>query len=344
MQSSVLPKITKKEEEEEKKQQQKNKKQKQKIMMMMKMKMIRKICYNQRTFTIKNHAQTLKIQEVHYAAIARRRRRKSSACYEEALFDCLTGSWNHVQVGAWRWRDVLPLLYPWLPLVLVGEACIWRRWRRLFLLQGFSTTIANSSRRRQLIGIIAWHTRLTGTANAMRRLIPDTHWICAHTYWCADRCRWTCSFRRWAPSTCCWRSFNTWGIFIIRCYYDDVLELLLLGSRCEASTGRRRIRMTHEAVFVVVLGPLSCASEHEIQSCGRNRHRCNNCQLLRQQRRIHLDTACCTAHHLFFWVRSIQARRYRPSWNLELAISIFSRASFLHKSHEESKQNKRLRM
>jgi hypothetical protein len=57
-----------------------------------------------------------------------------------------------------------------------------------------------------------------------------------------------------------------------------------------------------------------------------------------------LDTACCTAHHLFFWVRSIQARRYRLSWNLELAISIFSRASFLHKSHEESKHNKRLRM
>ncbi len=132
--------------------------------------------------------------------------------------------------------------------------------------------------------------------------------------------------------------------FMIRCYYDDVLEFLLLGSRCEALTGRRRIRNTREAVFVVVLGPLSCASEHEIQSCGRNCHRCNNCQLLRQQRRIHLDTACCTAHHLFFWVRSIQARRYRLSWNLELAISIFSRASFLHKSHEESKHNKRLRM
>lgn len=179
-------------------------------MMMMKMKMIRQICYNPRTFTIKNHAQMLKIQELHYAAIARRRRRRSSACYEEALFGCLTGSWNHVQVGAWRWRDVLPLLYPWL-LVLIWEACIWRRWRRLFFLQGFSTTIANASRRRRLIGIIAWHTRLTGTANAMRRLIPETHWICAYTYWCADRCRWTCSFRRWAPSTGCWRSFNTWG-------------------------------------------------------------------------------------------------------------------------------------
>ncbi len=178
-------------------------------MMMMKMKIIRQSATIRGLLQIKNHAQMLKIQEVHYAAIARRRR--SSACYEEALFDCLTGSWNHVQVGAWRWRDVLPLLYLWLLLVLVGEACIWRRWRRRFLLQGFSTTIANASRRRRLIGIIAWHTRLTGTANAMRRLIPETHWICAHTYWCADRCRWTCSFRRWAPSTCCCRSFNTRG-------------------------------------------------------------------------------------------------------------------------------------
>jgi hypothetical protein len=31
----------------------------------------------------------LKIQEVHYAAIARRRRRRSPASYEEALFDVL---------------------------------------------------------------------------------------------------------------------------------------------------------------------------------------------------------------------------------------------------------------
>ncbi len=58
-------------------------------MMMMKMKMIRQICYNPRTFTITNHAQMLKIQEVHYAAIARRRRRRSPASYEEALFDVL---------------------------------------------------------------------------------------------------------------------------------------------------------------------------------------------------------------------------------------------------------------